>query len=286
MTTHLPVSCIGSIYAKSDPAELRLSVSSLFSSHIHPCEVILVVDGPIDTNLLNEVHSLSTTYGLKPLHSPRNRGLGPSLNLALSAASYEFIVRFDTDDFNHPSRLINQYQFLVDNPTIACCGSNVLEFYERSDTIFFRTKSVPITNRSIRLHSLFRNPLNHPTTVYRKHFVDKLGGYRNIPFFEDYDLWLRMINSGYSFFNLCDVLVFMRRESQSLRRTGLPYFFSYLKFIMTSFRFANFPLVFLMIHFLRALMILVLPVNLLPDAPWRSTWKSLSIPITSLHDYI
>ncbi|MDP6585892.1 MAG: hypothetical protein QF535_14645, partial [Anaerolineales bacterium] len=52
-----------------------------------------------------------------------------------------------------------------------------------------------------------RNPLNHPTVMYRKSHVISCGNYENCHLFEDYLLWAKIIQNGYKVANLCEPLV-------------------------------------------------------------------------------
>ena len=39
----------------------------------------------------------------------------------------------------------------------------------------------------------FRNPFNHPSICFKLSSIKSLdGGYRDIPYYEDYDLWIRL----------------------------------------------------------------------------------------------
>jgi GT2 family glycosyltransferase len=64
------------------------------------------------------------------------------------------------------------------------------------------------------------NPLAHPTVVFRRSLVLQVGGYR--PFFhmEDYDLWVRLIQSGARLANVPDVLVNYRVSEAGYGRRG------------------------------------------------------------------
>ena len=45
----------------------------------------------------------------------------------------------------------------------------------------------------IKSQIIFRNPINHPSVGFlRKSIIDLNGGYRHFPFYEDYDLWMRI----------------------------------------------------------------------------------------------
>ena len=62
-----------------------------------------------------------------------------------------------------------------------------------------------------------------------KSMVENAGGYRDWPQNEDYDLWIRMSESGSSFANLPEMLVKVRvNKALYARRGGIAYFKSEL----------------------------------------------------------
>jgi hypothetical protein len=62
--------------------------------------------------------------------------------------------------------------------------------------------------------------MNHPTVMFRKSAALMAGDYRDMPGFEDYDLWLRMIRQGARLGNLGEILVYMRTSGEFYRRRG------------------------------------------------------------------
>lgn len=54
------------------------------------------------------------------------------------------------------------------------------------------------TPARIRREIFIESPLPHPTAVMRRGVFERLGGYRHVPWAEDYDLWLRAYTAGVS----------------------------------------------------------------------------------------
>ena len=57
------------------------------------------------------------------------------------------------------------------------------------------------------------------------------GNYKSRIFFEDYDLWLRLLDKNYKFSNFAEPLVMMKREDAALRRDGINYIKKELMFV-------------------------------------------------------
>ena len=53
-----------------------------------------------------------------------------------------------------------------------------------------------VTPEEIALGLWVESPLPHPTVMMRRAVYERAGGYREVPWAEDYDLWLRMLRAG------------------------------------------------------------------------------------------
>ena len=131
--------------------------------------------------------------------------MGPSLAKGLHACTYDIVIRFDTDDLNISNRVYTQHQYLLNNPSISCCSSDVIEVSTLYDPNTARIKTVP--KKYFAFNSLFRNPINHPSSAFRKSVVLSIGNYESCLFFEDYLLWITMIVNGYNISNITIVFL-------------------------------------------------------------------------------
>lgn len=60
----------------------------------------------------------------------------------------------------------------------------------------FSARTVPIGLDCIRRKFQYRNPINHPTADFKVSSVLAIGGYWEMPFFEDWYRWTRMFKTG------------------------------------------------------------------------------------------
>ena len=95
---------------------------------------------------------------------------------------------------------------------------------------------MPISDASIKFSMIYRNPLNHPTVLFRRSSILSIGSYENIPCFEDFFLWLKARKSGLVFANIPEPLVSMSRSNVLERRQGLQYFKFETSFVFLAFR--------------------------------------------------
>ncbi|MCF0142251.1 MAG: hypothetical protein HUJ75_02625 [Parasporobacterium sp.] len=80
---------------------------------------------------------------------------------------------------------------------------------------------MPLTDQEIASYARKRNPMNHPTVMYKKSAVEAAGSYsEEFHLFEDYHLWVRMIMKGYKAANLPETLVYMRTPEDFYKRRG------------------------------------------------------------------
>ena len=85
-------------------------------------------------------------------------------------------------------------------------------------------RSVPLSHQQICRTARRRNPINHPTVMFRKNDILTCGNYGDYRFFEDYELWARIISNGYLLRNLDQVLVETTPNQRFFsRRGGLSY---------------------------------------------------------------
>ena len=103
-----------------------------------------------------------------------------------------------------------------------------------------------------------RNRINHPTTLIKKKDILKVGNYENVPFFEDYFLWIKMMKQKYLFSNINIPLVHTCIDNNFFdRRSGNKYLKNYIFFLKKclKIKFINKIELYLLI-FLRYLIIM------------------------------
>lgn len=218
-------SVLMSVYVKEKPEFLSQSLDSIFNQQLVPNEVVLVKDGALTPELDKVIEDFehSHPHVFKIVAFEKNQGLGIALREGLMACSYDIVARMDTDDICKPERFSTQVRFLSENPNVDVVGSNIDEF---SDTPADsnRVRRVPETDSEIKSAARLRNPLNHMSVVFRKESVIKAGNYHHRLYFEDYDLWIRMIMKGFNFRNLQSSLLFVRTGHDLIgKRHGAAY---------------------------------------------------------------
>jgi len=215
-----------SIYYKEKAEYFNIAMQSIWKEQIRkPDEIILVEDGVLTDELYEaiDIWKEELKDKLNIISLKENKGLGEALNIGMKHCTYNIVARMDTDDIATPDRFEKQISFLKENPNIDILGSWVSEF-ETDENNIISCRKLPESHNEIIDFSKKRNPINHPSVMYKKRTVEKAGGYKKMILFEDYYLWSRMILVGATFYNIQEPLVNMRAGyGQLKRRSGLKY---------------------------------------------------------------
>ena len=123
------ISIVLNIWKGDEPSSLTRSVNSIIKQNHIPDEVIVVIDGPIGSDLAEVISKFvkKSDISVKLIHLPTTAGLWNARNQGISVARNEFIALHDADDVMHPDRLgVQIEQMLTDK--IDVLGSPVFEF--------------------------------------------------------------------------------------------------------------------------------------------------------------
>ena len=222
-----------SVYHRENPIYFHRAMQSIWDEQTHkPNEIILVQDGNLTDELYDIIDRWKEKIGdiLRVIVLKKNLGLGDALNIGLNACHYELVARMDTDDISDPDRFRKQIAFFEQNTNVDIVGSWISEF-DTDESIIVSYRKLPKEHNEIILFAKNRNPLNHPSVMYRKKSVLNAGNYLTMIGFEDYYLWVRMIQNGSTIENIPESLVNMRTGfSQLERRGGIRYMLNEIKF--------------------------------------------------------
>ena len=129
----------------------------------------------------------------------------------------------DTDDISESKRFEKQIKYLSENNNIDVLGTNIVEYDDLMKNKLSK-RTVPTNDEEIKKYAKSRNPMNHVSVIFKKQNVLKAGGYQDCLYFEDYFLWVRMIQNGNTFHNIQESLVNVRGGDEMIdRRGGIKY---------------------------------------------------------------
>lgn len=210
-----------------DNAEtLREAISGILQETSVPLELIVVDDGSRDDTpkILHEFSSQD------PRVIPRRTmgiGIISALNLAWGMARAPLLARMDGDDRSFPGRLAAQRDYLRAHPDVHLVATRVVA--EPDEAIgegmrrYVSWQNSLLSPEDHRREIFVESPLCHPSVMLRREVFDALGGYRDVPWPEDYDLWLRMDAAGMRLAKLPEVLLAWRHRPGRLTFTHPRY---------------------------------------------------------------
>lgn len=202
---------------------LEEAVASILSQTHRELELLLVDDHSDDA----AVTVLDAgDPRLKVLSSP-GRGVVDAFNHGLNHAKGGFIARMDADDVALPRRIESQLALLEDQPCIDICGTGVHFFPERDvagGNRHYQSWLNSLTSSGeIHRQIFIESPVPNPTAMFRRAAIESLGGYRDVDWPEDYDLFLRADRAGMKMAKTPEILLHWREHANRLTRTDDRY---------------------------------------------------------------
>ena len=205
---------------------LEEALSSITRQTLEDFELVAVDDGSTDTSFVILQAWASNDRRIHPISLP-HRGIVTALNTGLQACQAPYVARMDTDDRSHPKRLARQAAYLDAHPEVGVVSCCVVGFPEQEVRQGFRIYmdwlNALHTNEDIRREMFVESPLPHPSVTFRRDLINRVGGYQEHDWPEDYDLWLRLYLDEVLFSKLPEILLDWREHPDRLSRTDSRY---------------------------------------------------------------
>ena len=203
-------------------ATLSAALKSLLRQTFSNFEIIAVDDGSTDGSLKVLESLAARDARVRVIHLAERGGIVNALNAGLSEACAELIARMDADDISHPRRLELQLGYMRQDENCALLGSAV-RLFPRPRLMggmlhYEKWVNSVATPGEIARDLFIESPFPHPSVMFRRDAVLSLGGYRDMGWPEDYDLWLRMARAGMGMAKLPETLLFWREGENRLSR--------------------------------------------------------------------
>ena len=212
--------------ARNAAAHLAAAAASIGRQTYSDYEVIAVSDGSSDATgaLLDQWAARDDR--VRVLHCTP-RGIVASLMDAAAAANGELLARMDADDVAYPTRLAEQVALLDSDASIAACGTRVR--YVPPETVregarrYERWLNSLTEPQQLERDLFVECPIAHPTLMMRRSIYQRIGGYQDHGWAEDYDLVLRIHAADGHLANVPSVLLDWRESYHRLSRTDERY---------------------------------------------------------------
>lgn len=199
-------SVLMSLYNGENAEYFECCLESLYSQILMANEIVLVIDGAIDSRLLTVIERWEDKLNIVKYPLDKNVGLSQALNYGLSRCQFELVFRMDTDDICNPKRFYRQFEFMNSNPDVDILGSFCENISESGQVL--NVRRMP-TEHSVILKNIWACPFIHPSVVFRKNKIMNIGSYNPATpnRQDDYELWIRAAFSGLVFANIPEPLV-------------------------------------------------------------------------------
>ncbi|MFV0255165.1 MAG: glycosyltransferase [Erysipelotrichaceae bacterium] len=220
---------------KESEGFLCKAIESILNQSYQDFEFIIILDNPDNQLHIKIIQAyLKQDKRIRFFINEKNMGLSKSLNKALSYAEGKYIARMDADDIALSQRLEKQLAYLVEHNYDLIGGA--VEVIDEDEKILYNIKHVPTKVENIKKIVKYNQCIAHPTWFAKKTVFDKLNGYREIPFCEDYDFTLRALMRGFKISNLDEIVLKYRMSKQSISRNNLLRQFLFMKYITCEYQ--------------------------------------------------
>ena len=204
------------------------AVGSLLDGDYRDLEVIAIDDGSVDDTGARLEELASADRRVRVLHLPSPHGIVAALRAGHAAAAGELIARQDADDRSAPDRLRRTVAMLDDDARLGAAGCGIRGEPDAlvSDGMrrYEAWQNGLLGSDEIAANAFVECPVTHATLVIRRPLLERVGGWREAGWAEDYDLFCRLlVVSRARLGKVAAPLYFWRERPGRLTRTDLAY---------------------------------------------------------------
>lgn len=187
-------------------------------------EVVVVDDGSTDSSVkVVEEYMATSPLPICLIKKTTNTGLADARNIGLRVARAPLVFILDADNKIRPECLLTHYQVMAASGHAMAYG-----IINQFDNVTRKSLAV-MSDREWDVRQLLSGPCIDAMAMIRRETVLLLGGYSSeygniLPQgWEDYDLWLKLAQAGYSGKLIPQILSDYRVHSQSMLQSAWPF---------------------------------------------------------------
>lgn len=174
------------------------------------------------------------------LQSEKNMGAGYARNKCIEAATGDFHLIQDIDDYSSHERIEILLETLLKEPDIDFVSSLMLPFDQKGSQTKVRFEGKGRKKeRPSKWDFLWILPFAHATSMFRREVLESIKGYRvdeEVNRQEDYEMMMRAYAHGFRGKNLDKVLYFYRYDIHSISRIQSQGLSNYVKIRYQGFK--------------------------------------------------
>jgi glycosyltransferase involved in cell wall biosynthesis len=162
---------------------------------MQPIDKLIIILDRASTNVVLIANFYSRIDKRIQIIESASPGISSALNKGIVASTADFLARIDCDDKILPGRLNVQRKFLKRRKNYVLVGSSYFNINENG--IRYKSTILPSSHLSIKNLLLIKNPIAHPSVMFKRDAVIRSGGYNSeYDGIEDYELWVRLQEYG------------------------------------------------------------------------------------------
>lgn len=205
---------------------IRQAIDSAINQTYKNIEIIVVNDGSTDNGKTEEI---CLSYGNKiRYYKKENGGVSSALNLGISVMTGEYFAWLSHDDLYYPSNIYEHIRCLEHNRSgklITFTNFNIID--ENSNIMLPETISSNLfcfdykINQTKPEYSLLQGEINGGSVVIPKEAFEKCGLFNeNLRISQEREMWFRLIQGGYTFYNIPLETTAIRFHSNQVTNTN------------------------------------------------------------------
>ena len=221
------MTCLLATHYQTKPEELIQALNSVEHQSLAPLSMVIVIDGQVSVELASCIFAFEkrSKMDVRIIKLHQNVGLGAALNEGLQSVQTKWLMRMDADDVCRPDRLAKQLA-LISRNNVDVCGAQIVEFWGADvpvSVVGLKRRWAPLAHDAVSAMMPRRNPMNHVTALVKTELLRSSGGYNtSLKYYEDYELWFRLMKNGAKFINHSEPLVLVRfNHTQLKNRSGV-----------------------------------------------------------------
>lgn len=183
------------------------TLDSVKNQHYQNIELIISDDCSSDNTVVlcsDWIKDNSTRFvNCKLITSTRNTGVAANCNRALDAVSGEWYKMLDGDDVLCPNCILDFVHYINEHPERLCIASGVNTYQDSIDDNHIIQKEVGFNDgfydldKDSQLRSLAKgNGIVSSSIILNTRFLKEIGGFEIKYFYEDYPLFLNVLEAG------------------------------------------------------------------------------------------
>jgi glycosyltransferase involved in cell wall biosynthesis len=198
------------------------TIDSIYAQTYSNTEIIVIDDGSTDEQSIEVLKRLksSASNNLSVVHLLSNRGLSGARNLGLKYARGKYVLTLDADDLIESKTIKTCVNALERNPDFHCVVPQAGYFIDEVDIPHLDNQrdfaEYLIFVGEAFATGGFRNMFSTSCAFFRREVFTSLKYNEKLYLYEDWELYLNMLNSGMRFLVTTEVLFYYRIREGSM----------------------------------------------------------------------